>query len=273
MNGKCEARKRVRTFVPEIGREELLQRPFQVRHGDVTVDGQTLDLVEHGRMGLVVIGAVDAARGDHPARGAMGLHVADLHRAGVGAQHVRRTIVALGAVHVERVHLGPRGGWWPGMFSASEIVPVGLDLRPLGDSETHVGEYGRYFLGDLGHGMDRAHAAMARGKRDVEPLGPKTLIERGIGKCCLLRGDGGVHLVLQRIERGPRDLAFLGGHAAQLAHPQADIALLAEGGDAKLLQHGLVASGTDPAQPVRFSARPSRPSVPCPVKQKKPRLS
>jgi hypothetical protein len=80
----------------EIGAAEFFQHPLQVGHRDVAVDGQPLDLVEHRRVGLVVVGAVDPARRDHADRGALGLHRADLHRRGVGAQHVRRAVVALG---------------------------------------------------------------------------------------------------------------------------------------------------------------------------------
>jgi hypothetical protein len=145
----------------EIGREELLQRPFQVRHGDVAVDGQPLDLVEHRRVRLVVIGAVDAARRDHAAGGAVGLHMADLHRAGVGAQHVRAGGYRPPArCHVERVHLGPRGVV-AGDVQRVEIVPIGLDLRPLGHGEAHVGEDRGDLLGHLAHRVDRAHGAGA----------------------------------------------------------------------------------------------------------------
>ncbi len=88
---------------------EFLQAPFQVGHADVAVDRQALDLVEHGRVGLVHVHAVDAARGDHADRSALVQHRTDLHRAGMGAQHVRRAVVARSAVHEERVMFLPGG--------------------------------------------------------------------------------------------------------------------------------------------------------------------
>ena len=81
----------------EIGREEFLEHPFQVRHRDVLVDGKALDLMEHRRVCLVVIGTVDTTGADDAQRRALRLHRADLHWACMGAQHVGRAIVALGA--------------------------------------------------------------------------------------------------------------------------------------------------------------------------------
>ncbi len=119
VNGKCEARKRVFTRRAEEGGEELLQRPFEVRHRDVAVDRQPLHLVEHRRVRLVVVGAVDPARRDDAARRAVLQHVPDLHRAGVGAQDVRLP-VGVRAGQVEGVHLLP-AEWCQGMLSASKL--------------------------------------------------------------------------------------------------------------------------------------------------------
>ena len=55
-------------------------------------------------MGLVVIGAIDATGCNDAARRAVGLHIADLHGAGMGAQHMGRAIIPFGAMGVERVH-------------------------------------------------------------------------------------------------------------------------------------------------------------------------
>ena len=96
VKGKCEARNLQLDAVDlEEGAAEFLQHPLEVRHGDVAVDGEALDLVEHRRVGLVVVGAVDPAGRDDAAGHAMRLHVADLHRRGVGPQHVRRAVVAV----------------------------------------------------------------------------------------------------------------------------------------------------------------------------------
>ncbi len=160
VNGKCEARKRVLDLVAEIGREELFQHPFQVRHREVAVDRQPLDLVEHRRMGLVHVHPVDPARGDHPDRRALRLHGADLHRRGMGAQHMRRAVVAGRAGHEEGVVLLP-GGMFGGDVQGVEIVPVAFDLRPFGDAEPHVGEDRGDLLGDLADRVDACPAAAA----------------------------------------------------------------------------------------------------------------
>ena len=61
VNGKCEARKRSSTSSTSKNDLQNSSRcPFQHRHRDVGVDGQPLDLMEHRRVGLVVIGAVHA---------------------------------------------------------------------------------------------------------------------------------------------------------------------------------------------------------------------
>jgi hypothetical protein len=81
-----------------------------------------------------------------------------------------------------------------------------------------------------------------RGQRHVQPLRLQPLIQRGVGQRGLLGRDRRVHLVLQRVQRRARDLPLLRAHLAQFAHLQADLALLADGGDAQLLQRRLVPS-------------------------------
>ncbi len=203
--------------------------------------------MEHRRVGLVVVGAVDPARRDDPAGGAVRLHVADLHRRGVRAQHVGRAVVALGAVHVEGVVLLP-GGVLGRDVEGVEIVPVGLDLRALGHGEAHVGEDRDDLLGHLADRVQRALAAGPRWRGHVDPFARQPGVERRGGQGVALGGDRLAKLVLQRVQRGAGGLALLGGHAAEFAHLQADLALLAEGGDAHVLERGLVLSGLDPVE-------------------------
>ncbi len=208
---------------------------------------QPFDLVEHRRVGLVVVRAIDAARADDPQGRAALLHRADLHRRCMGPEHVRRPVVALLARHVERVHLRPRR-MVAGDVQRVEIVPVGVDPRPFGDGKPHLGKDRGHFLGHLAHRVDRALPPVARGQRHVEPFGAQTFVQRGIGQGCLLRRQRRIDLVLQRIERGSGGLAFLGRHLAQLAHLQADLALLADGLHAQILQRRLVGRARDPIQ-------------------------
>ena len=63
-----------------------------------------------------------------------------------------------------------------------EVVPVALDLRPLGDGEAEVGEDG----GDLVHHLaDRVDGALGRGARRQGHVGPfagDAGVERGVGE-------------------------------------------------------------------------------------------
>ena len=73
---------------------------------------------------------------------------------------MRRTLVPLGPMHVERVHLGPRRVM-TGNVQRIEIVPVILDLRPFGHRKAHIGENRRDLFCHLADGVDRAKAAGA----------------------------------------------------------------------------------------------------------------
>ena len=142
-------------------------------------------------------------------------------------------------MHVERVHLGPRGVV-AGDVQGVEIVPVILDPRPLGHREPKFGKNRGQFLGRLTDRVDRALTARTGRQGDVQPFGAQAFIQRGIGQCGLFGGEGRVDLVLQGIQRGACDLTFLGGHLAQLAHLQRDLAFFADGGDADRLKRVFV---------------------------------
>src|SRR5690606_254347 len=89
----------------------------------------------------------------------------DLHRAGVGAQHLAlaRFRVGLqeeGVVHLPRRMLGRE-------VQGREVVEVVLDVRPLGDREAHVGEDGDHLVHDLHGRVHPALAARAAGQGQV----------------------------------------------------------------------------------------------------------
>ena len=98
-----------------------------------------------------------------------------------------------------------------------------------------------------------------RGQGHVEPFAAQALVQRGIGKAGLLGGEGRVDLILQRVQRGARDLTLLGGHLAQLAHFQRDFALFAHGGQPDVFQRGFVASIGDLAQVLLLQIVHDRP--------------
>ena len=233
----------------EEGPAELLQRPFQMRHADVAVDGHALDLVEHRRVRLIHVHAIDAARRDHADRGAVILHGADLHRRRVGAQHVRRTVVARRAVHEEGVVLLPCG-MFGGDVQGVEIVPVAFDLRPFGDGKAHVGKDRGDLVGDLADRVDRPLTARAARKGHVQPFVAQTRVQRRILKRQLARAQGGVDLVADLVQRLAGGLALLRGHAAQLAHHQAQLAFLAKRGQAHVLNGLRVGGGRNAVQPL-----------------------
>ncbi len=75
---------------------EFLQHPFEVAHVGRLVDDEAFDLVEHRRVRLVAVAAVDAAGRDDADRRLLRQHRADLHRARVRAQQQPRAVRASG---------------------------------------------------------------------------------------------------------------------------------------------------------------------------------
>mmetsp|Transcript_18330 Transcript_18330/g.29365 ORF Transcript_18330/g.29365 Transcript_18330/m.29365 type:complete len:218 (+) Transcript_18330:493-1146(+) len=202
-------------------------------------------------MRLIVIRAVHTARTDDP-RGCAGfLHRPDLHRRGMRTQHKGRTIVALRPAHVERVHLGPRGVVTRDIQSV-KAVPIGVDARPFGHGKPHLGKDGRDLFAHLADRMDRTWAPRARRQCHIQPLVTQARIQRRIGKAGLLGRQSCVDLILERIERRPRHLALFRGHTPKLAHLECNLALLADGGQADVLQRGLVRGAGNLRQIFRF---------------------
>ena len=178
--------------------KEFLKRPFQVRHRDVFVDRQTFDLMEHRCVGLVIVGTVHATGANNAQGRAFGFHRADLHGAGVGAQHVGRTVVALGTRHIKRIHLGTRRVV-AGDVQRVEVIPIGVDARPFGDRKPQLGKDRGHFFGHLADGVDRTLPRRARGQCDVQPFTAQAFIKCGITQSGFLGGDGRCDLVLERI--------------------------------------------------------------------------
>ncbi len=166
MKGKYDGRNRVRMPSPNSDCEHVVERAAQVRHRDATVDDEPLDLVEDRAVrGVVLVGAVDAARADDVDRWLAGQHRAGLHGAGVGAQHE----VVLGRVGPEGVLQGARGVVGAEVERV-EVEPLGLDARAFGDLPAHRHED----VGDpLRQGRDRVPGAArpaVPGQRDVDDL-------------------------------------------------------------------------------------------------------
>ena len=70
----------LRLFDLEERPAEFLKRPFQLCHRNVGVQRKPLDLMEHWRVGLIIIEPVDAPRGNYSYRSPSFEHCPDLHR-------------------------------------------------------------------------------------------------------------------------------------------------------------------------------------------------
>ena len=211
---------------------------------ELLVDDEALDLVEHRRVGLVRVHAVGAAGDDDADRRLVGLHRPDLHRRGVGAE---KHPLAIGPrVEEERVvHLPRRVA--DGEIEGGEIVVVGLDVRPLGDLEAHVGEDRGDLVDHLGDRVDAA-GLERRGperQRDVDPLRFEPGGEFGRLEHGAPRGDRLRDAVPEAVQRRPHHLPLLGRHRAEALEEVGDGAFLAERADALGLERRLVGGRRD----------------------------
>lgn len=71
----------------EKNAQEFDEAAFEVAESDVFIDHQPFALVEHRRMGGVMIRAIGAARRDNANRRLLGEHGANLHAGGLSAQY------------------------------------------------------------------------------------------------------------------------------------------------------------------------------------------
>ena len=178
------------------------------------VDDEALDLMEHRRVGLVGIAAIGAARNDDADRRLLRQHGAHLHRRGVGAQQQPRAVGL--RVEIERVvHVAGRMAL--GEIELGEVVVVGLDVRPFGDGETHVGEDRGEFVDHL---ADRMHAPdlggrFAHRQRDVDRLGVEARVERGALERLAPRRERAVDAILEAVDERTLQLALVRRHGAE----------------------------------------------------------
>ena len=137
--------------------------------------------MKHRRVGLIIIRAVNAARANHPHRGASFFHGANLNRAGMGAQHVWRAIITLGAVHIKRVHFSA-GRMMAGDVQRIKIIPIGINSRPFGHGKAHIGKDCGDLFHDLRYWVDAALTASARRQSHIQPFGAQPRVQRRIRK-------------------------------------------------------------------------------------------
>ena len=164
VNGKKSGRRRISALLAEHGAGEHLERPLEVRQGDVGVDRESLDLVELRRVrGVGRVGPVHAPGDDDVQRRRVALHRPDLHGARVRPQ---QHLVG----HVERVGLLPRRVRWWGV-ERGEVVKDGLDLGSLRDVEPEADEHLLDLPARLRQQVQPAEVRERVGReRDVDPV-------------------------------------------------------------------------------------------------------
>ena len=140
--------------------QELLQCRLEVGKADVLIDHEPLDLMEHGRVGHVVIAAIHPPWHDHGQRQAPLAQLADLHGRGVRAQQstVRE---------IERVVHGA-GRMVGRNIERLEIMEVVLDLGARGHLEPGVAKQGFDTQARPRDGMNGTARLAATGQRHVE---------------------------------------------------------------------------------------------------------
>ena len=131
-----------------------------------------------------------------------------------------------------------------GKVETCEIVVVGLDIRPLGDREAHIGEDHHQLFPDA---ADRVDAPLGGrvgpdGEGDVHAIRGE-LCGEGCGfERAFVRFEGCGDPVLDGVDGSAEALARLGGHGAKLFHKLGDFALLAECRDAYGVKRGQIGS-------------------------------
>ena len=145
---------------------EVLERATEVRHAQVLVDGQALELVEHrGVRRIKLIRAEHLARAQHVDGQFPFQHGADLHGRGVRAHEQ----VGLGRLNEERV-LHVAGRVVRLEVQGIEVEPLRLDLGPFGDFPTHADKDVGDAVLQRGQRVACAGPAPARRRRDVHGL-------------------------------------------------------------------------------------------------------
>src|SRR3990172_6109088 len=242
----AEARLRAR---PEVGPREGGERALQIREGDPLVHAQPLDLVEHGRVRLVVVGPVDAPGADDTDRRLPGaLHGADLYRRGVRAQHDGAGLYLpgeRGLLDVEGV-LHVSGRVIARDVDRLEVVPVELDLRPARHLVPEPAHDGGDLVGGARDGVPMPARQQAPAwQRDVEGGALELRLELG----CRQASPGALEERLDLVADPVRGLAHLGALLGRELPPTAqhrgDLALLAEEADPESFQRALVGGGAD----------------------------
>ena len=203
--------------------------------------------MEHRRVGLVRVAAIDAAGRDDAKWRLLLKHGADLHRARMGAEYRPRAVRPLG--EIEGVVILPRGMLRRNV-ERGEIVEVGLDVGAFGDGETHIGEDLGDLVCDLAHRVDAAlgERAFAHRQGDIGALTREPRAQRRAAKRLALGFQRLSDALFELIDRLPEALALFRRYAPERLHQLRDAALLAECRDAHLFERAKVCRLGDSAK-------------------------
>jgi hypothetical protein len=210
------------------------------------IERQPLHLVEHRAVRRVMVGAIGPPRHDHPDRRLLAQHGAHLHRRGMGAQHpppLGRTGARLmKRGHIERIHVLARRmmGW---NIQRAEIAPIILDIRPLGDRESHGAEDRRHFLHGPADRMDQPQRRHRGRQADIHPLAGQPCFHRRRLDRRAPRFDRCRQRVLQPVQRRPALPPLLRRGASQLLQQPGQLAALAQHADADRVPRAQIGGG------------------------------
>ena len=167
------------------------------------------------------------------------------------AQHLALALF-VGGEEEGVVHLAGRMAL--GEVERREIEVVGLDVRPLGHGEAHIGEDRRQLLDHLADRVEPAAGLgrLGHGQRHVDALGCEPRFEGCFRERVLLGRDRALHLVAQAVDERAALFPLLRRHGAEGLQEVGDGALLAERRDAHGFQGRFVAGGIDLGEQVTF---------------------
>src|SRR5574340_767862 len=213
--------------------QEVLHHALEIGETDLLVDPQALDLMEHRRMGGVGVDTVDAPGRDDLQRRLVRLHVAHLHRRGVGAQHMLRVDVE-GVVHrARRMVLRD--------VQRGEVVEIAFDLRAGRDGKTQRMEQLLDALQRARHRMQAARAQAAPGQGHIQRFRRQLLLQLVLLQRIAALLQGGFDALLDLVDARACGRTFFRRQLAQAFEQGREAALLAQVFCLDLLQFCLIA--------------------------------
>ena len=215
---------------------KVIQAAFQMRHGNILVNHQTLDLVEHRGMRGIIIRTISPARRNNPYRRTLVLHRPYLHRRSLRSDHI--TVIkirTLGIGNIERVlHLACR--MIGRRIQRIKVMELVFDIRPFGNIKPHLPENGYDFFINFAHRMNTPLILRTNRQADVNRFAGKFLVQLLFFQNGFLSFQRGLHFRLQNIEGLPCFLLFFNRQTAERLHHLGNPSFFAQNGNSDLLQ-------------------------------------